>query len=85
VEAKIRLVYSDQLEAKSVAEAISPDNVKTPRCLTVKTSRIGNSVVTLIKYEDDNLMTFMATIDDLLSCVSVAERALSTVRKFKPS
>lgn len=83
MEARISLFYRDQREAKAVSEAVSPDNTKTPENLSVHTSAIDNSVVTSIEYEGDNLMTFLSTIDDLLSCVSVAEKALLTLERLR--
>ena len=83
MEARITLLYRDPREAKAVSEAVSPDNTNTPENLSVQTSAIGNSVVTSIEYEGENLMTFLSTIDDLLSCVSVAEKALLTLEKLR--
>lgn len=82
MEAEIKLQYSDVKYAKAVAEAVSPDNIKTPSGLTVKTVQKGNSVVTNITCQR-KLPTFTATIDDLLFCVSVAERTLQTADKLK--
>lgn len=80
MEAKITLSYKTAREAEAVAEAISPDNVATPSGLVVKTTRRGSKVSTSIECER-GLPTFIATIDDLLSCVSVAERAFSVARE----
>jgi len=83
VEARITLLYRDQREAKAVSEAVSPDNAKTPENLSVETSAVDRSVVTSITYDGDNLMTFLSTIDDLLSCVSVAEKSFLAVQKLR--
>jgi len=83
VEARIILIYEDQKEAKAVSEAISPDNIKTPKRLFVETTRTNNRVETSIRYDGDNMMTFLSTIDDLLSCVSVAEKTFSTIKKLR--
>jgi len=81
VEARITLVYQDQRRAKTVSEAVSPDNAKTPENLSVETSAVDNNVVTCIHYGGENLMTFLSTVDDLLSCVSVAEKTFQVVEK----
>ncbi len=81
MEAKIILTYENEREAKTVSQAVSPDNLKTPKNLHVKTADTENQVVTTIYYEEDNLMTFASTIDDLLSCVTTAEKIFSTVKK----
>lgn len=80
MEAKITLSYKNMRDAEAVAEAISPDNVKVPRGLVVETRREGSKVLTLVKCEK-GLSTFIATIDDLLSCVSVAERVFSIAKE----
>lgn len=82
MEAEITLSYKNEREAEAVAKAVSPDNVKVPPGLFVKTTRRGPKVLTTIECET-KLETFIATIDDLLSCVSVAEKAFSVAKKFK--
>jgi len=62
---------------------VSPDNVKTPEGLSIETFARDNRVITLIKYEGHNLQTFQSTIDDLLSCISVAEKTFSAVKRAK--
>jgi len=82
VEAEISLSYDNVREAEAVVKAVAPDNVKVPQGLFVKTARRRNQVLTLIRCET-RLQTFIATIDDLLSSVSVAEKAFSTVKGFE--
>jgi tRNA threonylcarbamoyladenosine modification (KEOPS) complex Pcc1 subunit len=79
LEVKIALKYKTPLEAEAVANAVSPDNLKAPQGLSVETTRRGNKVINKIQCET-KLQTFMATIDDLLSAVSVAERVLSAAK-----
>jgi hypothetical protein len=83
LEATITLEYGDAKTAAAVANAVSPDNFKTPRGLFIKTMRKGSRVLTEVKTEG-RLATFIATIDDLLFCVSTAEKALRTVTKALP-
>jgi hypothetical protein len=82
LEATITLEYGDAEIADAVANAVSPDNFKTPIGLRIETVRKGRSVLTEIKAEG-KLATFIATIDDLLFCVSTAEKALRTVTKTR--
>jgi len=82
VEAEISLSYDNVREAEAVAKAVAPDNVKVPQGLFIKTVRRRRQVLTLIRCET-RLQTFIATIDDLLSGVSVAEKAFSTVKGFE--
>jgi len=82
LEATITLEYGDAKTADAVANAVSPDNFKTPAGLFIETVRKGNQVLTEVKTEG-KLATFIATIDDLLFCVSTAEKTLQTVTKAR--
>jgi len=79
LEAKVVLSYKTIREAEAVAKAVSPDNVKVPQGLFIKTTRRGRRVFTKIECET-RLQTFVATIDDLLGAVSVAERTVFAVK-----
>jgi hypothetical protein len=81
LEAEITLKYDDEHLAGAVADAVSPDNFKTPRGLTVTTTRKNSTVSTTIKCKK-GFPTFIATVDDLLFCFSIAEKAVQTTRKF---
>ena len=82
LEAEIILEYDEASTAEAVARAVSPDNSKTPKGLSVKTVWKSNKVITRIKF-DGKLQTFIATLDDLLFCTGTAEKAVQTARKFK--
>jgi tRNA threonylcarbamoyladenosine modification (KEOPS) complex Pcc1 subunit len=82
LEAEIIISYDGVESAKAVAEAVSPDNFKVPPGLSIKTERKGNNVVTRIKCRR-KLQTFIATIDDLLFAISLAEKTLKTARKLE--
>ena len=75
MEAEIVLHYDDSRMAKAVAEAVSPDNFKTPTGLSIRTVRKANKVITKLNH-DGRFLTFIATIDDLLFCVSTAEKTI---------
>lgn len=79
MEAEISLSYKSDRHARAVADAVSPDNVKTPQGLTIKTAKLGRNVLTHIKCKS-NMLTFIATIDDLLEAVSIAEKSISTMK-----
>jgi hypothetical protein len=83
LEATVTLEYEDQKTAKAVAEAVSPDNFKTPIGLNIKTERENNKVVTQIECEG-KLATFIATIDDLLFSASTAEKTIRSINGLKP-
>ena len=82
LQATITLEYKDEKTAEAIAEAVSPDNFKTPVGLQVKTVRENNKVITEIDCEG-KLATFTATIDDLLFSASTAEKTLYTINKIK--
>lgn len=81
IEAEISLEYDNEKEAEAISMAVSPDNLVTPKELIIETRIMGNNVITLIKYQGENVATFMSTIDDLLDCISTAERTISAVNK----
>lgn len=80
MQATVTLEYKDKKTADAIAQAVSPDNFKTPLGLSVKTVRENNKVITQIQCEG-KLATFTATIDDLLSSASTAEKTLHTITK----
>jgi hypothetical protein len=82
MEAEITLEYNDAKDANAVAKAVSPDNFKVPPSLSIETTSKGNKVVTYIRCKR-KMPTFIATIDDLLFCVSTAEKTLQTAKKLK--
>ena len=84
MEATITLQYKNETEAEAVANAVLPDNSKLPRGLLVETRVEGSRVLTLIKCKTE-LETLMATIDDLFSCVSIAENILTAVKEDQAS
>jgi hypothetical protein len=82
LEAEIALEYDDARLAEAVAKAVSPENLKTPKGLSIKTAWQAKRVVTHIKYRG-KLATFIATVDDLLFSASTAEKAVQTARKLE--
>ena len=80
MEATITLEYADEKTAEAIANAVSPDNCKTPAGLSIKTIRKGNAVITEINAET-KIATFIATIDDLLSSASTAEKTLKIAQQ----
>ena len=79
LQATITLEYGNAKIAEAVANAVSPDNFKTPVGLTVKTTLRENAVVTEVAAEG-KIATFIATIDDLLSSVTVAEKTVRVIQ-----
>jgi hypothetical protein len=80
LEAKIILEYKTSKIALAIAHAISPDNFSAPSNLFIKTIRKNTQVLTEMKTKE-KLSTLIATIDDLLFCVSTAERTLQVIKE----
>jgi len=80
LNAEIAFFYKTIQEAEALVKALTPDNAQVPRGLIIRTTRRGTKVLTTIEGRT-KLLTFFATIDDLVSAVSVAERSISAVRK----
>lgn len=73
--AEIVFNYDDEKEAEAIVKAVAPDNVKLPSGLIIKTTRDGSSVVTRT-FCAKGVKTLLATLDDLFSCIQVAENVL---------
>lgn len=82
MEADVILEYKREKTAETIADAISPDNVKAPTDLSIKTAQLSNRVVTTIK-SCGKFQTFVATIDDLLFCASTAEKIVGITNKLQ--
>jgi hypothetical protein len=67
--------------AEAVADAVFPDNFGTPNGLSVKTKSEKKTVVTKIQCHQ-GFPTFVATVDDLLFCVTTAEKTLQETMNF---
>ena len=80
LEAEICLTYKNEREAEAVSRAVSPDNIEVPKGLQIETVRNGSEVNTKIECQT-RLATLIATIDDLLACVSVAEKTFNLAKK----
>ena len=80
MEAEICLTYKNEREAEAVAKAVAPDNIQVPQGLIIETVRNGSDVLTTIECQT-RLQTLIATIDDLLACVSVAEKTFNIAKK----
>jgi hypothetical protein len=77
LQAEVILEYDSIKVAEAIAKAVSPDNFKTPKGLSIRTVRKANKVITKLDH-NGKFLTFIATIDDLLFCVSTAEKVLNT-------
>jgi hypothetical protein len=79
LQAELSFVYETEREAKAAVDSVSPDNIETPPGLAVETVRKDRHLLASVHCEK-SLETFIATLDDLLACISVAERTFATVK-----
>jgi hypothetical protein len=79
LEAELSLVYVNAKEAEAIAQAVTPDNLEAPAGLRVRTVRRECCICAQVWCEK-SLETFIATLDDLLDSVSVAEKALDSAK-----
>ena len=80
IKAELYFSYSSSKKAKSIVRSIAPDNLKTPFGLIIKTRRdirrVAVKIVTIKGVE-----TLLSTINDLLSCIQIAEEVLNIVER----
>jgi hypothetical protein len=79
LEAEFLFHYETRREAESIDRAISPDNIEIPHGLAIETKREKCLFRATVKCEK-TLNTFISTLDDLLACISVAEKTFQVVK-----
>ena len=75
MRAEVVCIYSDERMSKTVAAAVSPDNLQVPEGLMISTVQKGRRVVSVVELEG-RAETLLATLDDLLACTLTAENML---------
>lgn len=78
MRATINILFGDEGMARAIGKAISPDNFQTPAGINVSTKITGGKLTASIACLR-GIKTLIATIDDLLSCIQSAERAIEGV------
>lgn len=76
----IDIHYDDSKTARSIMEAISPDNLDAPEGIDVATKVDGDILKISISCSRD-IGSLLSTVDDLLSCIQAAERAIGMIEK----
>ena len=77
IRVEITLPYKDPETAASIREATAPDNQEAPPGVTID-SILRNSTLR-ITVTATGMATLIATVDDLLSCIQAAEKALQEI------
>ncbi|MFP4005980.1 MAG: KEOPS complex subunit Pcc1 [Candidatus Hadarchaeia archaeon] len=75
IEAEVRCKYKNDSTSGAIASSLEPDNLDSPKNVDIKTERYGRKVQTNMRIEGD-IETLIATLDDLLSCTSTAEKMI---------
>jgi hypothetical protein len=75
---QIILPYNDPKTAASIREATTPDNQETPPGVTIDSTLIDSTLQIMVT-SNTGMGTLIATVDDLLSCIQAAEKALQEI------
>ena len=75
-EASLSLEYSDAETASHILGSISPDNLQSPEGIVIEAWIDGNTLKINIQCMK-GVGSLVATLDDMISCVQAAERAIS--------
>ncbi len=75
---EITLPYKDPETAESIREATAPDNQEAPPGVTID-STLRNATLHITVTSTAGMATLIATVDDLLSCIQAAEKALQEI------
>ncbi|MGQ4833491.1 MAG: KEOPS complex subunit Pcc1 [Candidatus Asgardarchaeia archaeon] len=76
-EAHIEIEYSDEKTARTIAKAVSPDNIET-ELIKVDSYAHENKLIIKIVCKK-NVGSLLATIDDILFSIQTAEKALKEI------
>ena len=75
---QLTLPYNDPETAESIQEATTPDNQETPPGVTIDSS-VRDAILQITITSTKGMNTLIATVDDLLSCIQAAEKALQEI------
>ncbi len=76
--AAIEIVYANAETARFILDAISPDNLQAPQGVFIEAWVEGSFLKVMVSCVR-GVGSLTSTVDDLLSCVQAAERAISGV------
>ena len=75
---QITIHYNDPETAASILEATTPDNQEAPQGVTIDSS-VQDATLHITVTSFAGMATLIATVDDLLSCIQAAEKALNQI------
>ncbi len=71
----IEIDYGEANTAKASQKAITPDNMTVPDGMHIITL-VNGTVLEIEVHTDRSIGSLVATLDDMLSCIQAAERAI---------
>lgn len=74
-EISMRIKYPNEEIAKTIINAVDPDNFQAPKDLKITMSMSNAEILIEIK-SSRSIGNLLNTIDDLLECISAAEKVL---------
>jgi cobalamin biosynthesis protein CbiD len=74
-EAAVTIQYVDHKTAEAILSSIEPDNLQLPDGIEIMAEAVGDVLTVRIECAR-GVGSMVATLDDLLSCVQAAERAI---------
>jgi len=83
LEATLRVRCSGRAEAESIMRAVSPDNLQAPEGITLRTCVENGELVIRVSCSR-RIGSLVATLDDLISCIQAAERAIEGLKGSSP-
>lgn len=78
-EATLRIFFDDVKTAKAIFLAVEPDNLRVPPKLSIR-SRVTGRCLEIYVSCRNRIETLIQTLDDLLSCIQVAERSIKSLQ-----
>ena len=74
----IKIRFRNVKTARSILEALGPDNVQPSEDVLIEAKADGSEVQVTVSSKK-RVESLIATIDDLLSCIQAAEKALEEI------
>ena len=75
---QIQIRYSDEKTARTIQRAITPDNIGAPEDMQIRVM-VNENILEIEIYSDRSIGSLISTLDDLLSCIQVAEITIEEI------
>lgn len=77
-KAVIHINAGTTLKAKAIVDSVKSDDLTAPEGLTVNTQAKKDRIVSIVESQK-SFKTFLATVDDLLLSIQVAQKTLKVI------